>query len=94
MTEHRPDHRSERTILLDIDRKVNHLMATVEDVLTTLTTLTTDLEALAAIASAEFAKLEEEAAAAGNVTPAQLDAVKGAIEAIDTKVRGVVVPTA
>ena len=66
-------------------------MASVESIEAQLVALTTDLEALAATATAEFTKLEEEVAAG---TPPNLEGVKAAIEAIDTKVKAAVVPTA
>lgn len=65
-------------------------MATVEEVTTILTTLTTDLEGVATAAQAEFAKLEAEIAAD---QPVDLDPLKAQIEALDTKVKAVVVPT-
>jgi uncharacterized protein YoxC len=82
---------SVRTLILTLTRKVDKMAATVEEVLASLTTLTTDLEGLASTAKTEFAKLEEEVAAG---KPAELGPVKEAIDAIDSKVKSAVVPTA
>jgi hypothetical protein len=68
------------------------MAATVEEVTAALTALTTDLEALAAAASTEFTKLEQEVEA-GQV-PQDLEPLKTAIEALDTRVKAAVVPTA
>ena len=74
-----------------LDRKVDRLMASVEEVTAALETLTTDLEALAATAKAEFTHLEEEVAAG---TPPNLDPLKASIEALDTRVKSAEVPSA
>ena len=60
-------------------------MTTVTEVREALAALTTDLEADAAAALAEFQKLEAEVAA-GNTTP-ELEPLKTAIEALDSKVK-------
>ena len=60
-------------------------MTSIEEVQASLDTLTTDLTAIAATAKAEFAKLEEELAAAG--TPVNLEPLKASIDAIDTAVK-------
>ena len=88
------DHRSDREILLHIDRKLDRLMTTVDEVQAALTTLTTDLEADAATATAEFTKLETELSEKGvevNLTP-----LKEAVEGIDGKVKAAAanIPTA
>jgi len=74
-----------------VERKVDQLMASTEELETLATTLKTDFEALAANAQAEFKKLEEEVAAGA---PVNLDPLKASIEAIDTSVKAVVIPTA
>jgi len=79
------DGRSDRRILQQIDRKLNHLMTTVTEVQEAVTTLATDLEADATTALAEFTKLEAEIAEKApevNLTP-----LKESIEAIDTKAK-------
>lgn len=82
---------STRDLLVSLNRKVDSMATTVEEVQTALTTLTTDLEGLATTAQAEFSKLEAEVAA-GNTQP-DLTPLKESIEAIDTKVKSAVVPT-
>lgn len=79
-----------RQLLQTINRKVDHLMTSVDEVTAAFTTLTTDLEALAATATAEFTKLETELSEgqAPNLTP-----LAEAISAVDAKVRSAVVPT-
>lgn len=74
-----------------LERKVLKIMATVEEITTLLTGLTTDLEGLATTALSEFAKLEKEVSE--GKTPENLEPLKAAIEAIDNKVKSVVVPT-
>ncbi len=82
-------------------RKLDHieaqnrsLMTDVAEVTGALETLKTDLEAKAAEAQAEFAKLEEELAAAiaageaPNLTP-----LKEAIDSMDESVKAAVIPT-
>src|SRR5215831_11862912 len=78
-----------------IERKVDKLMATVEDLTAALAQLKTDLEGLAAAAQAEFAKLEQEVKEAQEAggTPVNLDGVKAAIDQIDAGVKGVIVTT-
>jgi ABC-type transporter Mla subunit MlaD len=79
-----------RSLIQALTRKVDHLMATVEEVQAALATLTSDLEGLATAAQAEFAKLEAEVLA-GN--PPNLDPLKEAIDGIDAKVKAAVVPS-
>ncbi len=81
------DYRSDRRILIDIDRKVDSLMTTVAEVQEAITTLTTDLEADAAAAQAEFAKLEKEVEEGHAVTPENLEPLKAALEALDVRVK-------
>lgn len=73
-----------RALILTLTKKVDKLMASVEEVTAALTTLTADLEGLATSAKAEFAKLEEEVAAG---KAPELEPLKAAIEALDTKVK-------
>ena len=80
------DHRSDREILIDIDRKQNRLMTTVTEVTEQLTTLTADLEADSTAALAEFAKLEKEVEE-GKATPESLEPLKTLIEGLDAKVK-------
>jgi uncharacterized protein YaaN involved in tellurite resistance len=80
-----------RQLIVNLTRKVDRMAATLEDVTTALTTLTTDLEALATTAQAEFAKLESEVAAG---TPVNLDPLKEAVDALDTRVKAAVIPSA
>lgn len=80
--------------LFSIERRLNHLMATVEEVAASVESLKADLEQLAAAALAEFAKLETEIKESeGNVSPEALNALKSSIDDIDTAVKGVQVPT-
>jgi uncharacterized protein YoxC len=81
---------SVRQLLVTLTRKVDKIMATVEEITAALATLTADLEGLASSAQAEFAKLEAEVAEG---KPANLDPLKEAIDAIDAKVKAAVVPT-
>ena len=74
-----------------IERKVDKLMASVEDLMNSLAQLKADLEGLVTAAQAEFNKLEQEVQAGG--TPVNLDGVKEAIDNLDTAAKGVVVPT-
>lgn len=74
-----------------LERKVDSLMATDQEVLDSVATLKTDLESVATAAQAEFAKLEAEVAA-GN--PASLDGIKAVVDSLDQTVKAVVVPTA
>jgi hypothetical protein len=60
-------------------------MTTVAEVQAAITTLTADLETDSAAALAEFTKLEAEIAAGG--TP-ELEGLKTALEALDTRVKG------
>ena len=90
MTWHPFHHRSDHEILLEIEEKVETLMASVESIEALLATLKTDLEAKAAEAKAEFAKLEAEVAAG---QPANLEPLATIIEGIDAKVKAAVVPT-
>ena len=78
-----------------IERKVDHLMATVEDLMNSLNALKADLEGLASAAQAEFAKLEQEVKEAQEAggTPVNLDPVKEAIDNLDNAAKGIVVPT-
>ena len=78
-------HRSDHQILVDIEEKVEALMATVEEVQAAVATLQTDLEGLAATALAEFEKLEKELTEAG--TAVELAPLKASIEALDTKAK-------
>jgi hypothetical protein len=87
-TAHR-DHRSAREILLDLSKKVTHLMATDAEVLAAAQQLKTDLETAVAAIQAEFVKLEGELPNA-----AVLDEAKALVDGLDTTVKGVVVPTA
>jgi len=78
-----------------IERKVDALMASVEDLMNSLNALKADLEGLASAAQAEFAKLEaevKEAQEAGG-KPVNLDGVKEAIDNLDNAAKGIVVPT-
>jgi len=87
-TTHR-DHRSEREILLNLDRKLDKLMATDAEVLASVGTLKGDLETFLTAVAAEFVKLEGELPNA-----AVLDEAKALVDGLDTTVKGVVVPTA
>lgn len=85
----REDHRSEREILKHIDRKLDQLVATDAEVLTAITTLKADLEAQVAAINAEFTKLVSELPNA-----AEAEAALAAVNALDTTVKSIVVPTA
>jgi len=78
-----------------IERKVDALMASQEDVLASLAGLKSDLEGVAAAAQAEFTKLEDEVKKAEEAggTPVNLDGIKAAIDQLDAGVKGIVVPT-
>jgi hypothetical protein len=77
----------EQQLLKDIDRKVDKLVTTVEEVQTAIAALTTDLEADAAAAQAEFLKLEKEVEEGKPVTGENLTPLKEAIEALDARVK-------
>jgi len=78
-----------------IERKVDELMASEEDVLASIAGLKTDLEGVAANAQAEFTKLEQEVKEAQEAggKPINLDGIKTAIDTLDQGVKGIVVPT-
>jgi len=82
------DRRSDRAILLSIDRKLDKLMATDAEVLAALATLKTDLEAQVTAVNDEFAKLIAELP-----NEAEAEAALAAVNALDTTVKGIVVPT-
>ncbi len=75
-------------ILKELERKVDHMAVSVEEVTTALETLKADLEAKAAEAKAEFEKLEGEIGHEANLAP-----LKEAIDGLDTAVKGAEVPT-
>ena len=68
-----------------LERKVDSMAVSVEEVLATLTTLTTDLEADAAAAVEEFGKLAKEIEA--KAPEVDLEPLKTAVEALDTRVK-------
>ena len=78
-----------RTLIINLTKKVDILMATDADVLASVEVLKTDLTAKVAEAVAELAKLE------GEITnPAALDNIKSIVDGLDTSVKAAVVPTA
>lgn len=79
------DHRSDREILLSIERKLGLMAITVTEVQEAVTTLTTDLEADAAAALTEFTKLEAEIAE--KAPEVDLTPLKESIVALDTKAK-------
>ncbi len=91
---HEIDERTERhsRILEYLAERTDAIMATLEELTTSFETLKTDIEAKAAEAKAEFAKLEEELAAAG--TPVELAPLKESIDSLDAAVKGAEVPSA
>ena len=78
-----------RTLIINLTKKVDILMATDADVLASVEVLKTDLTAKVAEAVAELAKLE------GEITnPAALDNIKSIVDGLDASVKAAVVPTA
>jgi hypothetical protein len=73
-----------------LNRKVDGMAVTVEEVQAALAALKADLEAKAAEAKAEFEKLEKEVAEG---KPTDLTGLKESVEGIDAAVKGAVVPT-